>query len=99
MNIRNLLAFGTGIGIQIEEKDLEVVVTRVRPSGIEVQGKAVLAGFRERPAAEWGAEYHRCLKSVGMGHLSATVLLPRHEVIVRQLALAGDCDRLHGAGG
>ena len=40
-------------------------------------------------AAEWGAEYARFLKASGAERLSATVLLPRREVIVRQLALPG----------
>src|SRR6185369_12925300 len=41
------------------------------------------------PAAEWGAEYARFLKATGVGRVSATVLLPRREVIVRQVALPG----------
>src|SRR6185369_16134972 len=48
-----------------------------------------IANFAARPAAEWGAEYARFLKSLGAGHLSATVLLPRRDVIVRQIALPG----------
>jgi Tfp pilus assembly protein PilN len=34
-------------------------------------------------------EYARLVRSAGMGHISATVLLPRREVIVRYLALPG----------
>jgi hypothetical protein len=87
--IRQLLTFGTGIGIQAGAKDLDVVVVRVRPSKIHVLGRCTIANYGERPAAEWGEEYARFLKSLGVRHLSATVLLPRRDVIVRQIALRG----------
>jgi Tfp pilus assembly protein PilN len=54
-----------------------------------VLGRLTIANYASRPAAEWGAEYSRFLKSLGASHLSATVLLPRREVIVRQVALPG----------
>jgi Tfp pilus assembly protein PilN len=88
-DVRKLLAFGSGIGIEIGTADLEVVAARVRPSRIQVLGRWTVSNYAGRPAAEWGAEYHRLVKSAGMGHLSATVLLPRREVIVRQLTLTG----------
>ncbi len=88
-DLRKLLAFGSGVGIEIGPADLEVAVARVRPSRIRVLGRFTIANYAGRPAAEWGAEYARFLKSLGAGHLSATVLLPRREVIVRQLALPG----------
>ncbi len=87
--IRRFLAFGSGIGIEIGAADLEIVAARVRPSGVHVLGRATLSNYAERPAAEWGAEYARFVKSAGMTHLSATVLLPRRDVIVRQLPLPG----------
>jgi len=87
--VRKLLEFGSGVGVAIGATDLEVVVARVRPTGVRVLGRLVIPGFAERPAAEWGGEYGRFLKSAGAGHLSATVLLPRREVVVRQLALPG----------
>jgi Tfp pilus assembly protein PilN len=86
---RKLLEFGSGVGISIGATDLEAVVARVRPLGIRVLGRLAIAGFDGRPAAEWGAEYSRLLKSAGASHLSATVLLPRRDVVVRQLALPG----------
>ena len=86
---RKLIEFGSGVGIAIGATDLEVVVARVRPLGVRVLGRLVIEGFGGRPAAEWGGEYSRFLKSAGSSHLSATVLLPRREVIVRQLALPG----------
>src|SRR4051812_978497 len=88
-DLRKLMAFGSGVGIEIGGDSLEVIAARVRPSKIEVLGRLVIENYAARPAAEWGAEYSRFLKSVGMGHLSATVLLPRREVIVRQVALPG----------
>ena len=88
-DLRKLLAIGTGIGIEVGAADLEVVVTRVRPTGVRVLGRLVIAGFASRPAAEWGAEYAAFLEPLGARHLTATVLLPRREVIVRQLALPG----------
>jgi hypothetical protein len=77
------------VGLEIGAQSLEVVATRVRPSKISVLGRLTIENFAGRPAAEWGAEYTRFLKSLGIPHLSATVLLPRREVIVRQLALPG----------
>jgi Tfp pilus assembly protein PilN len=88
-DLRKLLAFGSGVGVEISGADLEVVAARVRPSRISVLGRLTIANFAGRPAAEWGAEYSRFLKSLGASHLSATVLLPRREVIVRQVALPG----------
>lgn len=53
--LRRLLAFGSGVGIQIGETDLEVVAARVRPSRIQVLGRLTSANYHARPAAEWGA--------------------------------------------
>src|SRR5579862_8450988 len=86
---RKLLAFGSSIGIEIRGDDLEVVVARVRPGRVHVLGRATIANFASRPAAEWGAEYLRFIRSAGVGHLSATVLLPRRDVIVRHVSLPG----------
>src|SRR5579883_3486711 len=88
-DLRKLLAFGSGIGIEIGASDLEVVAARVRPSGVHVVVRLTIANYDARPAAEWGAEYLRFAKAAGMSHLSATVLLPRRDVIVRHVALAG----------
>ena len=86
---RRWLAFGSGIGIEIRGADLEIAAVRVRPSGAEMAGRTTVRRFRERPAAEWGAEYLEFVKRVGEGRLSAVVLLPRAEVIVRHLLLPG----------
>lgn len=89
MDARMLLAVGTGISLEVAGQDLVATVVRVRPSGIRVLGSTTIAGFEERPAAEWGAEYAAFLRRMGAGHLAATVLLPRTEVIVRQIAFPG----------
>ncbi len=88
-DFRKLLAFGSGVGVEIGATDLEVAVTRVRPNKVHVLGRLTIENYAARAAAEWGAEYARFLKASGAERLSATVLLPRREVIVRQLALPG----------
>ncbi|MBL8234137.1 MAG: hypothetical protein JNL98_36915 [Bryobacterales bacterium] len=87
--LRSWLAFGTGVGIEIAGADLRVAVVRVRPSGIDVLGTLLIEHYQERPAAEWGNEYMAFLRQHGASHLSATVALPRREVIVRTIALPG----------
>ena len=88
-DLRKLLQFGSGVGIEIGASDLEIVAARVRPNGVKVLGHLAIADFAARPAAEWGADYARFLSPLGLSHVSATVLLPRREVIVRHLALPG----------
>src|SRR5580658_205410 len=86
---RKLLQFGSGVGIEIGASDLEIVAARVRPNGVRVLGRMMIANFASRPAAEWGAEYARFLAPLGLSHVSASVLLPRRDVIVRHLSLPG----------
>jgi Tfp pilus assembly protein PilN len=88
-DLRKLLAFGSGVGVEIGPESLEVVVARVRAARVHVLGRLAIPNFAGRPAAEWGGEYGHFLRSLGVGHLSATVLLPRREIIVRQIALPG----------
>ena len=88
-NVKKLLAFGTGVGIEIGAESLDAVAARVRPTGVNVLGRLEIADYATRPAADWGAEYSRWLKSLGAAHLSATVLMPRRDVIVRTVALPG----------
>lgn len=85
----NWLAFGTGVGLEIAATELRVVVARVRPSGVEVLGAHVIENYHERPAAEWGRDYLGFVSQFGAGHLAATVILPRREVIVRVVSLPG----------
>ena len=69
--------------------DLEIVAARVRPGKVSVLGRLVIEDFASRPAGDWGADYARFLRSAGIARLSATVLLPRRDVIVRHLSLPG----------
>ncbi len=87
------LAIGTGIGIEIGSDDLTVTVVRLRPNGARVLGELTIPHFREQPAAEWGAAYAGFLQKLGVGHLAATILLPRDEVTVRQISLPGVTDK------
>lgn len=90
--LRKYVAFGTGVGIRISRDQLTVTVSRVRPTGVRVLGELDINGFRNQPAAEWGAACNAFLRKLGAAHLAASVLLPREEVVVRQLALPGVAD-------
>jgi Tfp pilus assembly protein PilN len=92
-DFKKWLAVGTGLGIEIGREDLIISAVRVRPSGVKVLGQFTIHHFRDRAASEWGADYARFVKKLGLEHLAATVLLPRDEVMVRQLALPGVADR------
>ncbi len=83
------LAFGSGIGIEIGETELNVVAARVRPMGARIPGMLAIHSFRKQPAAEWGSVYASFLGKLGFAHLAAVVVLPRGEVTVRQAPLAG----------
>ena len=85
--IRSVARFGSGVGIEIGAKDLEVVATRVRPRGVRLLGRLAVHDFAARPASEWGSEYARFLAGLGAGRLSATVALPRREIVVRHVSL------------
>jgi hypothetical protein len=87
------LAVGTGIGIEIGSQDLTVTVVRLRPNGVRVLGELTIPHFRDQPAADWGAAYSGFLQKLGVGHLAATILLPRDEVTVRQVSLPGVTDK------
>ncbi len=87
------LAFGTGLGIAILDRNIEAVIVRARPSGATLAATTTIADFRSRPAAEWGAELTRFVAAAGETRLAATVLLPRDEVIVRTITLPGVTDK------
>lgn len=96
MNIQDLrkwLAVGTGVGIEIGRRDLNITVARVRPAGVRILGSLTIGDFRKEPAAEWGSVYTNFLRKLGGSYLTATVMLPREDVIVRQIALPGVVDR------
>ena len=91
--LRKLLAVGSGAGFEITgprgSESLRIAAVRVRPSGARVLGGFTIEDFQHQPAAAWGADYAAFLGKLGLRHVAATVVLPRHEVIVRQLPLPG----------
>jgi Tfp pilus assembly protein PilN len=87
MNLKRIYRLGTGCGMEIRGEDLVVIAVKSRPAGVSVLGQTRLEDFRQRPPREWGAEYAVFLKDLGLSHLSATVALPRQDMIVRQLLL------------
>jgi Tfp pilus assembly protein PilN len=86
---RKWLSIGTGVGAEISGANLLVASAKVRPGGIDVLGVLTIERFEERPASEWAGEYTAFLRSCAGKHLAATVVLPRSEVIVREIALPG----------
>ncbi len=90
---RKWLAFGTGVGVEVREHDLQVTIVRIRRSETAVLGSATVTDYKNRPAAEWGAELSLFLRKLGAAHIAATVLLPRRDVIVRTVQIPGVSDR------
>lgn len=90
---KRFLTLGSGVGIEIDGADLVVLATRVKPSGVVLLGELRIANYRARQASEWGLEYQAFLKKIGLGHVAALVLLPRHEVTLRVLNLPGVADK------
>ena len=89
IQLRRWRAIGAGVAIDLSGENLRAAAVRVRPSGARVLGEIEIEGWRERPAAEWGAEYAAFLRRIDAAHLAAEVLLPRREVTVRQIWLPG----------
>ncbi len=84
---RPLLAFGTGVAIEITADALEIAIVRVRPRGPELLRRLTIARYSERPASEWSSEFRDFVR--GQEPSGVTVLLPRRDVIVRQVQLPG----------
>ena len=91
--LRKWAAIGSGAGLEIVGprggESLRVSAVRVRPQGGRVLGGFTVEDFEHQPAAAWGADYAAFLGKLGIRHVAANVVLPRHQVIVRQLALPG----------
>lgn len=90
--LRHWSAFGTGLGIEIQGGDLLVTLARVRPSGAAMLAAQVIENFEQRPASEWGSEIAAFTRRVGASHVAAVVVLPRRDVMVRQVQLPGVAD-------
>ena len=82
-------SFGTGLGVEIGPENLQVTLTVVRPAGIRILDTLEILRYRERPSAEWGADFQAFLDKHKITHLSATVVLPSGDCISRSLALPG----------
>jgi hypothetical protein len=95
--LKKFAAFGGGIGIEITgprgSESLRITAVRVRPTGAKVIGRLTIENFPHQPAGVWGAEYAALLRKLDLRHVPATVLLPRQDVILRQLALPGVGDK------
>jgi Tfp pilus assembly protein PilN len=87
--LRRALLFGTGLGLSMGPANLDVAIVRSRPSGTATLAAVSIQGYRTRPAAEWGTELLRFLETAHEPHLSATIVIPRDEVIVRVVTLPG----------
>ncbi len=91
--LKKWFAFGSGIGIEIAgphgSETLRVAAVRVRPNGARVLDGLTIDDFPHQPAGVWGTEYAAFARKLGLRHVAATVLLPRQDLIVRQLALPG----------
>jgi hypothetical protein len=90
---RKWVAIGSGAGIEIAgprgSESLRICAVRVRPQGARVLGGFTVEDFQHQPAGTWGAEYAAFLGKLGIRHVSANVVLPRHDVIIRQLSMPG----------
>ena len=91
--IRKWAAIGSGAGLEIVgprgSESLRVSAVRVRPQGARILAGFTVEDFQHQPAGTWGAEYAAFLSKLGIRHVASTVVLPRHEVIIRQLSLPG----------
>ncbi len=87
--LRKALLFGTGLGVAIGPRNLDVCIVRSRPGASALAAATTIPDFRTRPAAEWGSEFLKFLEAAREPHLAATVVIPREEVIVRLVTLPG----------
>jgi Tfp pilus assembly protein PilN len=95
--LKRWAAFGSGIGIQIAgphgAESLHVAAARVRPNGARLLEKLTIEDFPHQPAGVWGTEYGAFVRKLDLRHVAATVLLPRQDVMARQIALPGVSDK------
>ena len=95
--LKKWLAFGHGVGIEVVGphggESLRVTAVRVHPGGARVVGTLSFEDAMHHAAGVWGTEYAAFVRKHGCAHVAATVLLPRREVMVRNLALPGVTDK------
>ena len=91
--LRRCRAFGSGVGLEITgpagSPTLRTALVKMRPGSRKVVATHQVVDFEHHAAGEWGSEFGALLRKHGMGHVAATVLLPRRDVIVRLLHLPG----------
>ncbi|HCC59250.1 MAG TPA: hypothetical protein DEQ47_18705 [Solibacterales bacterium] len=86
---RKALGFGSALAIAVGPRDLQVLLLLVRPGGVRIAATETIENYAATPAAEWGSRIRRLLQQHDQRALGATVLLPRSEVSVRQIAMPG----------
>jgi len=95
--LKKWMAFGRGAGIEVRgpqgAEALRVTAVRVRPGGATLLGELIIDDASHHAAGVWGTDYAAFLRQHGLSHAAATVLLPRRDVIVRQIALPGVSDK------
>ncbi len=95
--LRKWFAIGSGIGIEIfgqpGAESLRVAAARVRPGGTRLLGTLTIEDAQHHAAATWGTDYAQFARRLRLSHVPATVLLPRRDVTVRQLAMPGVTDK------
>ena len=72
MDFRKWLAFGTGVGVEVREHELQFTIVRVRRGETAILGWATVSDYKTRPAAEWGSELAAFLRKVGAAHIAAS---------------------------
>src|ERR1700742_2192123 len=91
--LKSWFAIGSGIGIEISgphgAESLRATAARVRPTGARTVSRLDIETFPQQPAGVWGTEFSNFARRAGMRHVGAAVILPRHDVMVRQLSLPG----------
>jgi len=91
--LRKWLAIGSGIGIEISgphgSESLHITAVRVRPNRARTLARLDIPDFPHQPAGVWGADYAQFTRKASLRHVAAAVILPRQDVIVRQLHLPG----------
>src|ERR1700692_129218 len=95
--LKKWLVFGHGVGIEVVGphggESLRVTAVRVYPGGARVVGTLSIEDAMHHAAGVWGTEYAAFVRKHGCAHVAATVLLPRRDVRVRQVALPGVTDK------
>jgi Tfp pilus assembly protein PilN len=96
-SLKKFFAVGSGVGIEIAgprgSETLRVSAVRVRPNGAKTLGGFSIENAAQQLAAEWGQAYAAFLKKLGLKHVVAAVLLPREDVILRQISVPGVSDK------